>query len=91
MKSKIIAIKDSAGNNYSVCWLGDDKFANDIKDLDLENCEDIDLIVLNSIVQRYFEADELTEENDLIGKSWSTQDDNEEHIIKEVVHSHTIH
>ena len=46
-KSKIFTVLDNTGQNRTVCWLGDDKFSEDIKDFDGTNADDIDLIGKN--------------------------------------------
>ena len=68
MKSKILVVKDEKDDTKTVCWLGDDKFSEDIKHFDPEDPTDFDLASLDGTVSRYFEMKELAESNDLIGK-----------------------
>jgi len=68
MTSKILVVKDKKDDTKTVCWLGDDKFSEDIKHFDPEDPTDFDLASLDGAVSRYFEMKELTEANDLIGK-----------------------
>ena len=77
-KSKIFTVLDNTGQNRTVCWLGDDKFS-----------EDIDLITLDSVIAYYFQKDELTEDHDLIGKNWDGEDDKDT-VIQEITHVHEI-
>ena len=89
MKSRIIVILDNTGQNKTVCWLGDDKFAKDIKQFDIHNVDDLDLVALDSVISHYFEKDELTEDHDLIGITWDGGEDNDK-VIQEIVHVHEI-
>ena len=84
MKSKILVVKDEKDDTKTVCWLGDDKFSEDIKHFDPEDPKDFDLASLDGTVSRYFEMEDLTEENDLLGK---LIDDIE---IKEITFTHEI-
>ena len=68
MKSKILIVRDEKHDTKTVCWLGDDKFSEDIKHFDPEDPTDFDLASLDGTVSRYFEMKELAEANDLIGK-----------------------
>ena len=89
MKSKVFLVKDKTGQHRSVCWLGDDKFSEDIKHLDIHNADDVDLIALDSVISYYFQKDELTEDHDLIGKNWDGEDNNDT-VIQEIIHVHEI-
>lgn len=88
-KSKLFAIKDKAGQNKTVCWLGDDKFSEDIKNFDNDKAEDIDLIALDGAISYYFEKDELTEDNDLIGMNWDGKEDSYT-VIEKIIYTHII-
>ena len=68
MTSKILVVKDKEDDTKSVCWLGDDGFSKDIKSFDPEDPADFDLVSVDGAIARYFEMEELTEVNDLIGK-----------------------
>ena len=89
MKSRIIVVLDNTGQNKTVCWLGDDKFAKDIKHLDIHNEDDLDLIALDSVISHYFKKDELTEDHDLIGITWDGKEDNDK-VIQEIVYAYKI-
>lgn len=88
-KSRIIVVLDNTGQNKTLCWLGDDKFAEDIKGFDATNADDIDLIALDSVISHYFQKDELTEDHDLIGKNWDGEDNNDT-VIQEITYVHEI-
>ena len=88
-KSRIIVVLDNTGQNKTVCWLGDDKFAEDIKGFDATNADDVDLIALDSVISHYFQKDELTEDHDLIGKNWDGEDNNDT-VIQEITYVHEI-
>jgi len=88
-KSKIFTVLDNTGQNKTVCWLGDDKFSEDIKDFDAANADDIDLIALDSVISHYFEKDELTEDHDLIGKNWDGEDNNDT-VIQKITYVHEV-
>ncbi|MCP3682047.1 MAG: hypothetical protein GY861_05090 [bacterium] len=68
MKSKIFIVRVEVDEQKTVCWLGDDKFSEDIKHFDPEDPNDFDLATLDSTIARYFEMGELTEDKDLIGQ-----------------------
>ena len=89
MKSRIIVVLDNTGQNKTLCWLGDDKFAEDIKGFDATNADDVDLIALDSVISHYFQKDELTEDHDLIGKNWDGEDNNDT-VIQEITYVHEI-
>lgn len=40
-KSKLFTVTDKAGETKTVCWLGDDKFSEDIKTFDPDKAEDL--------------------------------------------------
>ena len=40
-KSKLFTVVDKAGQNKTICWLGDDKFSEDIKTFDPDREEDL--------------------------------------------------
>tara|TARA_R110000824_G_C14839042_1_gene638763 strand:- start:34 stop:309 length:276 start_codon:yes stop_codon:yes gene_type:complete len=88
-KSRIIVVLDNTGQNKTLCWLGDDKFAEDIKGFDATNADDVDLIALDSVISHYFQKDELTEDHDLIGKNWDGEDNNDT-VIQEITYVHEI-
>ena len=88
-KSKVITIVDKAGDTKTVCWLGDDKFSKDIKTFDPEKESDLDLVDLDSVITYYFDKDDLTEDNDLIGKNWDGKEDDYT-VIEKIIHTHTI-
>ncbi len=88
-KSKIFTVLDNTGQKVTVCWLGDDKFSEDIKDFDPDKDEDLDLVDMDGIISFYFEKDDLTEDHDLIGKNWDGGNDNET-VIQEITYVHEI-
>ena len=88
-KSKIFTVLDNTGQSKTVCWLGDDKFSEDIKNFDRDKDEDFDLVALDSVITYYFEKDDLTEDHDLIGKNWDGEDNNDT-VIQEIIHVHEI-
>ena len=49
-KSKLFTVVDKAEQTKTVCWLGDDKFSEDIKTFDPEREEDLDLVDLDSVI-----------------------------------------
>lgn len=89
MNSKLFTVTDKAGETKTVCWLGDDKFSEDIKTFDPDKAEDLDLFALDSVITYYFEKDDLTEDNDLIGKNWDGKEDDYT-VIEKIVHTHII-
>tara|TARA_R100000742_G_C4233918_1_gene54891 strand:- start:380 stop:655 length:276 start_codon:yes stop_codon:yes gene_type:complete len=88
-KSKLFTVVDKAGQNKTVCWLGNDQFSEDIKTFDPDRDEDLDLVDLDSVISYYFEKDELTEDNDLIGKSWHWNEADYT-VIEKIIHTHII-
>ena len=88
-KSKLFTVVDKAGDTKTVCWLGDDKFSEDIKTFDPEKEADLDLVDLDSVITYYFDKDDLTEDNDLIGKNWDGKEDDYT-VIEKIIHTHTI-
>ena len=84
MTSKVIIVTDEKGDTKTVCWLGDDKFSEDIKCFDPEDPTDFDLASLDGTVSRYFEMEDLKEEKDLISKLVDGLE------IKEVTFTHEI-
>ena len=88
-KSKLFTVVDKAGDTKTVCWLGDDKFSKDIKTFDPEKESDLDLVDLDSVITYYFDKDDLTEDNDLIGKNWDGKEDDYT-VIEKIIHTHTI-
>jgi len=88
-KSKLFTVIDKAGDTKTVCWLGDDKFSEDIKTFDPEKEADLDLVDLDSVITYYFDKDDLTEDNDLIGKNWDGKEDDYT-VIEKIIHTHTI-
>ena len=89
MKSKILTITDKIGQAKTVCWLGDDKFSEDIKSFDPDKVEDLDLISLDGTISYYFEKAELLEDTDLVGKTWDGSD-NPDHEIAIVTYVYEI-
>tara|TARA_B100000902_G_scaffold386438_1_gene429114 strand:- start:352 stop:564 length:213 start_codon:yes stop_codon:yes gene_type:complete len=63
--------------------LGDDKFSEDIKDFDHDKVEDLDLVAMDGTISYYFEKAELSEDTDLVGKTWDGSD-NPDHEIETV-------
>ena len=88
-KSKLFTVVDKAGDTKTVCWLGDDKFSEDIKTFDPEKEADLDLVDLDSVITYYFDKDDLIEDNDLIGKNWDGKEDDYT-VIEKIIHTHTI-
>ena len=88
-KSKLFTVVDKAGQNKTICWLGDDKFSEDIKTFDPDREEDLDLVDLDSVISYYFEKDDLTEDNDLIGMNWDGKEDSYT-VIEKIIHIHII-
>ena len=88
-KSKLFTVVDKAGQNKTVCWLGNDQFSEDIKTFDPDRDEDLDLVDLDSVISYYFEKDELTEDNDLIGMNWDGKEDDYT-VIDKIIHTHII-
>jgi hypothetical protein len=82
-KSKIITVIDKTGYATTVCWLGDDKFSEDIKNFDHDKVEDLDLVAMDGTISYYFEKEELSEDNDLVGKTWDGSD-NPDHEIETI-------
>ena len=88
-KSKVFLVKDKTGQHRSVCWLGDDQFSKDIKDFDDKDENNQDSIDLDSVIAHYFQKDELTEDNDLIGMNWDGKEDSYT-VIEKIIHTHII-
>ena len=82
-KSKIITVIDKIGQAKTVCWLGGDQFSQDIKDFDHDKVEDLDLVAMDGTISYYFEKKELSEDKDLVGKTWDGSD-NPDHKIETV-------
>ena len=82
-KSKIITVTDKIGYATTVCWLGDDRFSQDIKNFDHDKVEDLDLVAMDGTISYYFEKEELSEDADLVGKTWDGSD-NPNHEIETV-------
>ncbi len=89
MKSKIFTVADKTGQGKTVCWLGDDKFSEDIKSFDPDKVEDLDLVTMDSTISYYFEKEELSEDIDLVGKTWDGSD-NPDHEIAIVTYVYEI-
>jgi hypothetical protein len=81
IKSKLFVVRDNADTKRTVCWLGNDNFAEQIKDLDHA---DANTVNLDNQISFYFERDELTEDIDLIGKNWDGED-SKETVIQEII------
>lgn len=82
-KSKIITVTDKIGRATTVCWLGDDRFSEDIKSFDPDKVEDLDLVAMDGTISYYFEKEELSEDADLVGKTWDGSD-NPDHEIETI-------
>ena len=88
-KSKLFTIKDKTGQSKTVCWLGDDKFSEDIKVFDHDKVEDLDLVAMDGTISYYFEKEELSEDIDLVGKTWDGSD-NPDHEIAAITYFYEI-
>ena len=88
-KSKIITVTDKTGYAITVCWLGDDQFSQDIKNFDPDKLEDLDLVAMDGTISYYFEKEELSEDTDLVGKTWDGSD-NPDHEIAIVTYVYEI-
>tara|TARA_R100001509_G_scaffold158548_1_gene123842 strand:+ start:261 stop:536 length:276 start_codon:yes stop_codon:yes gene_type:complete len=88
-KSKLFTIKDKTGQSKTVCWLGDDKFSEDIKVFDHDKVEDLDLVAMDGTISYYFEKEELSEDADLVGKTWDGSD-NPDHEIAAITYFYEI-
>ena len=82
-KSKIITVTDKIGHASTVCWLGEDRFSEDIKNFDHDKVEDLDLVAMDGTISYYFEKEELSEDADLVGKT-SDGSDNPDHEIETI-------
>ncbi len=88
-RSKIFTVADKIGQAKTVCWLGDDQFSQDIKNFDPDKVEDLDLVALDGTISYYFEKAELSEDIDLVGKTWDGSD-NPDHEIAIVTYVYEI-